>query len=142
MKKTSKSVLFLALVLLLTLSLVSCAKTENKADLWEGATYQEDTELGEGAKVAVVEVKAGEKEIAFTVKTDENTVGAALFEHNLVDGEKGEYGLYVKSVNGIVADFDVDKSYWAFYINGEYAMSGIDTTEIEKGTTYRLEYTK
>ncbi|MBQ5777897.1 MAG: DUF4430 domain-containing protein, partial [Oscillospiraceae bacterium] len=121
---------------------ISCDKAENNADLWENAMYQESTELGEGARELTVEVEAEEKEITFTVKTDKKTVGEALFEHNLIDGEKSEYGLYVKSVNGIVADFDVDKSYWAFYIDGEYAMSGMDTTEITEGVTYRIERAK
>ena len=28
----------------------------------------------------------------------------ALIEHNLIEGEKGAYGLYVKKVNGITAE--------------------------------------
>lgn len=45
-------------------------------------------------------------------------------------------------VNGIIADYDVDKTYWAFYINGEYAMSGVDTTKIEEGAAYSLKVEK
>jgi len=65
-----------------------------------------------------------------------------LIEHGLIDGDEGPYGLYVKVVNGMTADYDVDKSYWSFYINGEYAMTGVDATEITEGTTYQLVYTK
>ena len=46
------------------------------------------------------------------------------------------------TVNGITADWDADQTYWAFYINGEYAMTGIDATEIVDGTTYSLVLTK
>ena len=63
-------------------------------------------------------------------------------EHGLIAGEEGDYGLYVKVVNGITADYDVDQSYWAFYIDGDYAMSGVDTTAITEGVTYQLVYTK
>ena len=98
--------------------------------------------FGSGEKTVVVEVKAGEELVTFTVKTDKDTVGEALLEHGLIAGEEGAYGLYVKVVNGIVADYDVDKSYWAFYVNGEYAMTGVDTTKITQGETYRLEYAK
>ena len=101
-----------------------------------------DTELGEGKKTAVVEVKVGENQITFTIHTDKSTVGEALMEHRLVEGEDGAYGLYVKKVNGILADYDVDRSYWAFYIDGEYAMTGVDATPIKEGEIYRLEYAK
>lgn len=60
----------------------------------------------------------------------------ALLDEGLVDGEAQEAGFYVKQVNGIVADYDKDQSYWALYIDGEYAMTGADTTPIEEGKTY------
>ena len=140
--KNTKRILALALVaLLLALSLVSC-NTVDKTGVWETATYRRDMTFGSGMRTAVVEVKAGEDTVTFTVKTDKSTVGAALLEHNLIAGEEGPYGLYVKVVNGMTADYDVDMSYWTFYIDGEYAMSGVDTTEIEEGVTYQLVYTK
>ena len=52
------------------------------------------------------------------------------------------YGLYVKTVNGITADYAVDQTYWAFYINGEYAMAGVDSTPVENGTVYALKVSK
>ena len=113
-----------------------------KAGIWENAIYLNDMTFGNGSKTLRVEVKAGNDTITFTVKTDKETVGDALMEHNLIDGENGAYGLYVKKVNGILADYDIDQSYWAFYINGEYAMSGVDTTNIDTSATYTLEYTK
>ena len=113
-----------------------------KEGLWENATYLKDMTFGEGSKTVVVEVKVGEDSVIFTVKTDKDTVGAALIEHNLIEGDESQYGLYVKKVNGILADYDIDQSYWSFYINGEYAMSGVDTTDIDTSATYKLEYTK
>ena len=98
------------------------------------------TVLGEGATVfhfTVVD-KDG-NETAFEIHTDKETVGDALLEHNLIAGDDSEYGLYVKTVNGITADYDADGTYWAFYVNGEYAMSGVDTTTIEAGATYAFK---
>lgn len=142
MKKIMQTTLSVALVILCLFALAACGNTADDTNLWANATYTEDTSLGEGAKTVVVEVKADEKTVTFTIKTDKETVGAALQEHNLLDGDESEFGLYVKKVNGITADYDVDQSYWAFYINGEYAMSGVDTTEITEGVTYQLAYTK
>ena len=141
MKRTIKTTLSILLALLFTLSLLSC-NTVEKTGVWENATYRKDMEFGDGAKTVVVEVKAEDRLITFTVHTDKNTVGEALLEHDLIAGEESEYGLYVKTVNGIVADYDTDQAYWAFYIDGEYAMSGVDTTEITEGATYQLVYAK
>ena len=46
------------------------------------------------------------------------------------------------TINGITADYDVDQTYWAFNIGGEYAMTGVDQTEITEGTVYQLVRTK
>ena len=81
-------------------------------------------------------------ETSFNLSSDKKTVGEALLAEGLIEGENGAYGLYVKKVNGIVADYDIDKTYWAFYINGEYAMSGVDTTEIVEGATYSFKVEK
>jgi hypothetical protein len=99
-------------------------------------------EFGEGAKTAVVEVKVEDETVTFTIHTDKETVGDALIEHELISGEEGAYGLYIKTVNGITADYDTDQSYWAFYIDGEYAMTGVDGTEIDADARYTLEYAK
>ena len=136
-----KSFASILLAIIFVFSLVSC-QTVSKEGLWENATYRSDKQFGNGAKTITVEVKAGDDSVTFTIKTDKTTVGDALIEHDLIAGEEGAYGLYVKVVNGITADFDVDQSYWAFYINGEMAMTGVDTTDITEGATYKLEYTK
>ena len=58
------------------------------------------------------------------------------------EGGPGAYGLYVKTVNGIKADYDKDKAYWAFYVNDSYAMSGVDSTEIKEGEVYSFKVEK
>ena len=141
MKKTLRTILSIILLLLFVLCAASC-NSASKTGLWKDATYHNDTSFGEGAKTAIVEVKADDRTVIFTINTDKNTVGEALLEHGLISGEDGPYGLYIKVVNGITADFEVDQSYWSFYINGEYAMTGVESTEIADGYTYRLEYTK
>ena len=162
MKNTIKKLLSLLLAVICILMLAACNNTETPDSgnddektetdgtqdgtqiegIWKDATYLEDTVIGEGAKTILVEVKAEDKTVTLTVKTDKTTVGDALLEHGLIAGEESQYGLYVKVVNGMTADYDVDQIYWAFYINGEYAMSGVDSTNIVDGATYRLERTK
>ena len=142
MKKIINSTVSVLLSLVLIFALVGCGNTVDASGLWENATYLKDMEFGSGAKTVTVEVKVGEQAVTFTIKTDKDTVGAALLENNLIAGDESEYGLYVKVVNGITADYDVDQSYWSFYINGEYAMTGVDTTDIDETAVYQLVYTK
>ena len=141
MKQTIKSTISIVLSLLFLLSLVAC-NTVDKSGIWEEATYLRDKEFGKGSKTLVVEVKAADQMVTFTIHTDQETVGEALMEHELIDGEQGAYGLYVKKVNGMTADFDVDGYYWAFYIDGDLALTGVDGAKIEEGVTYQLECTK
>ena len=141
MKKTIYYTRIITVALVFILCLVSC-NSAAPTGVWENATYHEDTTFGNGAKTITVEVTAEDQLVTFTVKTDKSTVGEALLEHGLISGEPGAYGLYIKVVNGITADYDVDQSYWAFYIDGEYALTGVDSTEISEEVVYQLAYTR
>ena len=81
-------------------------------------------------------------ETTFDITTEKATVGEALLDEGLIAGEDSDFGLYVTSVNGIAADWDNDQTYWAFYIDGEYAMTGVDSTEVTEGATYSFVLTK
>lgn len=106
-------------------------------------TKVESTVLGEGAnQFAFTVVDKDGNETAFEIHTDKEIVGEALLELGVIAGDAGDYGLYVKEVNGITADYDVDGTYWAFYVNGEYALSGVDTTAIEAGASYAFKVEK
>ena len=141
MKTAIRSTLSIVLCLLCVLALVGCQSVK-KEGLWEDATYRRDMTFGKGEKTVTVVVKAEDESVTFTVNTDKDTLGDALLEHDLIDGEEGQFGLYIKVVNGITADYDVDKSYWGFYSNGEYMMTGVDGTAIEGGETFELVYEK
>ena len=89
------------------------------------AAMAQEIILGEGSVKFTFMVDADGNETNFVVSTDKETVGDALLELNLIEGDDSEYGLYVKTVNGITADYDTDGTYWAFYVNGEYASTGV-----------------
>lgn len=132
-----------------TSSTVNQGSTDNKPldkipaeGLWKDAIYRNDTELGNGEKNFILTVEIDGQSVSFTIKTNKSSVGEALLELNLIEGEDGAYGLYVKKVNGVTADYDTDRTYWAFYINGEYAMAGVDGTQIVNGATYKLSREK
>lgn len=141
MKQTANRLLALLLAMMMTLSLAACGKAPQTG----GVTLpvQDGATIGQGSKTFTVEVTDAEgKSISFTVNTDQETVGAALQELGVVAGEQSSYGLYIKSVNGITADYDKDGVYWAFYIDGEYASTGADQTGITDGSVYAFRVEK
>ena len=81
-------------------------------------------------------------EIRITVRTDKTVVGEALQELGLLEGEEGQYGLYVKVVNGLRADYEADGAYWGFYKDGVMLPSGVDDTIIADGDKYEIKYEK
>ena len=155
-KKLSKKLLSLILstmlIVAMAFSMTACGgnntevpNTEIESQMTETEQDSNDTVtvLGEGQMVFTFLVVDGEgNDTAFEIHTDKTVVGDALLELDLIEGEVGDYGLYVKVVNGITADYDVDQTYWAFYVDGEYAMTGVDATEIEEGETYSFKVEK
>ena len=133
-----KKILSVTLLLALVISTLLCSCTPSYGDLWDTALYNEDTVLGEGAKTVTVTVRAQDREVVFTIKTDRDILGDALMDHELVAGDAGAYGLYIKRVNGIVADYDVDGYYWGFYKGGEFMLTGVDGTAIVGGESFEL----
>lgn len=147
MKRNNRLLSFLLCIVLtvaMALFTIGCNDNNNTTTTNPSGNVQEkNTVMGEGATVFnfIVTDKDG-NETAFEIHTDKTTVGDALVELGLIAGETGLYGLYVKTVNGITADYDADKTYWAFYINGEYASTGVDATNITAGATYAFKVEK
>ncbi len=117
------------------------SQTESQAD--EQNSQKETKVLGEGEHQFTFKVTDEDgKETVFEIHTDKTKVGEALLDLQLISGDEGAYGLYVKTVNGITVDYNVDKTYWAFYVDGEYATTGVDTTDITEGATYSFKVEK
>ena len=152
-KKNVTLILAMMLVASMVASTVGCGGSNQQGQNSVQNTEVQSTEvqstevqitvLGEGAtQFAFTVIDKDGNETAFEIHTDKEIVGEALVELGLIEGEAGAFGLFVKSVNGITADYDVDQTYWAFYVNGEYATSGVDTTMIEEGMTYTFKVEK
>ena len=95
----------------------------------------------EGSKaftVTVVHANGDEKK--FEYRTDAEKLGGFLEEKGLIDSKGADQGMF-HSVDGEKADWNVNQSYWAFYIGEDYAMTGIYDTNIEDGAAYKLVYT-
>ena len=160
LKKLWSIVLATMLVAAISVCAVGCGNTEapaaDTADAEEESGVSADqigaevsytteaitdgAEFGEGDKSFTLEVTGEDANvISCVVYTNASTVGEALTELNLIDGDDSEYGLYVKSVNNMTYSYETDGKYWAFYVDGEYAVNGVDDTKITDGSTYAFK---
>ena len=114
----------LCFVLVAAMALVSVGCNDN------------DTSASTGEKEFTLTVThSNGEEKSFTVKTEKETVGQALTDENLITCEDG----MVYTVDGETVKYEDDGKYWAFYIDGQYAMSGVDSTNITAGATYAFK---
>ena len=138
-KKNFRSVLSLVLVAAMVLMFAGCGQNQGEETPEPSQNQQEIVE--KEFTFEVTELDGTKKE--FQVKYDtEQSVGEALVNEKLISGEVGQYGLMVDTVDGQKYDYNEDGAYWAFYVNGEYAMTGVDTTPIKDGEVYSFVATK
>ncbi len=139
-KKLISVILAVMLAAALSIFAAGCGSTPSTTTEPTVATITDGQSLGIGSTqftLAVVDTDG--KEITVQINTDKTTVGEALVELGLVAGEPSDFGLMITTVNGTTLDFNKDGKYWAFYIDGEYATTGIDQTDITAGATYMLK---
>ena len=76
-----------------------------------------------------------------TITTKQTYLANALFDEGLLTEKDAlETGMYT-IVDGEEASWAKDQAYWGFYVDGQYAVEGMNTTEIKDGAVYKLEYT-
>ena len=98
-----------------------------------------------GSKKIEIDVVNDNGEIkAYNFKTDAEFLKQAMEEAEGLEfsGEDSEYGMMITEVNGVTADYNVDQSYWAFYVNDDYCNYGVEQQPVADGDVFRIEYTK
>lgn len=148
MKRFNTSLLSLLLVLVMLFSVTACNSNSNDTSNTDTNTNsistespaESDTEKEE-ISITVEVVDSEGKSTEFKLDTACDNLGAALLEAELVEGEQGAYGLFITTVNGMTADYDADGAYWALSRDGEYLMTGADSTPIADGEHYEITYT-
>ena len=139
--KNVKKLVSLLLVAVMMMGFAACAAPE-EAEI-EMITVTDGETIGEGSTEFPLTITDAEgASIRITVKTEQTTVGGALVELGLIAGEDSQYGLYIKTVNGITLDYEQDGMYWGFYIDGQYAVTAAEMTEIASGSSYELKADK
>ena len=99
-----------------------------------------------GSKAVTVTVVNSEgEENEYSTKTDEEYLSGLLYQLEdetdfTMEAEDSDYGIYINSVNGELADYDADGAYWAIYVNDEYGMYGADEQVVNDGDEFELRY--
>lgn len=139
------SFLSFAFLLLLIAAIAFCAVSCNNDKIYDNTEFVADEAetVGSGSKefAFIAQLSDGTIEY-YKVKTDKEKVGEALVEQGLISGEDGPYGLYVLTVAGETLDYTSSGMYWGFYINGEFASTGVDMTNIDTSAVYKLAASK
>ncbi|MBP3301017.1 MAG: DUF4430 domain-containing protein [Clostridia bacterium] len=143
MKKTLRILALVLALILATFAFAACGGQDASTDNTDVSTVS-GTEKPEAAQISItVKVVDDKGETTdFPIKTSEKFLRGALEQENLVEGEDGPYGLYIKKVNGISADYETDGAYWSVYEGETAAMTGVDQIELKDGGVYKLVYTK
>ena len=109
--------------------------------VFAGVWFATRSQSVEGTKhFTVLVVHSDKAEETFTYSTDAEKLGDFLEAEGLINSEGADEGMF-HTVDGEKADWNVDQSYWAFYVGDQYATTGIYDTVAQNGTTYKLVYT-
>lgn len=101
---------------------------------------KDDTATGDAVTFTLTVIGPDGTSTDHTITSDADNLGDALLAEGIVEGEDGDYGLYITTVDGVTADYSADGAYWSFYIGDEYAMTGVSDTTFAEGDTFKLVY--
>jgi len=100
----------------------------------------------QGTKAVKLEVTSADGEqTIYDTKTDAEFLKEVMDE--LAEqgfsygGAESEFGLMIDTVNGELASFEENGSFWGIYVNGEFANYGISEQPVADGDIFGLAYT-
>ena len=102
---------------------------------------QNNNNVEHGDKViSVTIVNADKTQKLFKISTDAENLGDALLQRNLVTEEEHKTGFYTY-INGVRADYTLDKAWWSFTQDGEMMTVGANDAPITDGDCFEITHT-
>ncbi len=98
-----------------------------------------DTKNGD-KDIIVTVVYKDKTEKEFEISTDAEFLGDALLEKNLVKPEEHKTGYYLY-IDGVRADYNLDKAWWCVTKAGEMTQVGINELAIADGDEFEITHT-
>ncbi len=141
-----RRVLELLLFLLIVPFIMGCDQKTTQAVTTEGTTLYSQEILGtvtieiitNGDNPATLEVET--EYVSYSVDVEyleDDTLFGLLSENFTLTYEESEYGRYLTSIGTLVPE-EGTHEYISFYIDDEYALSGVDETDLVDGQTYQF----
>lgn len=103
----------------------------NEAEITNEAMVVEDDGM------QVMEESVQVDSVTYVAQEDDQNAFDLLKQNAEVEYDEYDFGVFVKSINGIVGD---EKYFWAFYVNGEKANQGADATTLNSGDEVEWRY--
>lgn len=94
-----------------------------------------------GKKITVTVVHKGGDEKEFIYETDEEYLAPVITGDGLAEGEEGQYGLFITTVDGYQADTSKEE-WWCITKGGESVNTSANETVIEDGDKFELTLTE
>ena len=90
--------------------------------------------------INVTIVYEDKSEKKFEISTDAENLGQALFEKGLVTEEEYKAGYY-QHIDGVRADYTLDKAWWCVTKGGEMTTVGANDLPIADGDSFEITHT-
>lgn len=129
MEKSKKSLFAVAALLILVVVMIGIYM------------YTRPTTSAGGKNVSIIVIHKDGSEKSFSYHTDAEYLDEVLQSEGLIGGEESSYGLYVTTVDGEEANYDLDRGWWRLTKDGNKWMYGVSETPIADGDQYEWTYT-
>ena len=128
MNKNTKRILIAVGVLLLAVAMVTAFFVFSKKPVEGSKTIE----------ISITHKDGTEKK--FTLHTDAKYLLDAIREkdENLIQGEQGQYGLYIKTIDGYTCN-ETAQEWWGYTKKGEYVETGVELTPIYDGDSFEFK---
>lgn len=130
-----RKILSFALILLMLCCMASCVFSTGEDPKPAPKPLTEPDSIN--IKIVVIDNEGGTTE--FPLDTTASTLREAADEIHLLEGDETEYGLFIKTVNGITVNPD-NEEWWCITKKGETVMTGVDITPIADGDIYEFTF--
>ncbi len=134
-KRILKKIVALALVALMAVfTLSACQSADTNSDNLSGSHKTKTI------SITVTVVAKDKTEKVFNIETDKKNLGDALFQEGLVTEDEHKSGFY-SYIDGVRADYTLDKCWWSFTKGGETVMVGANDLKIADGDKFEITNT-
>lgn len=130
MKKTKSLTAALLIMLISTFLLTACA---DKAESGSTPTVVKSITVS-------VTLDGGEVK-EYSISTEADTLGDALFAEGLVTEKEHKAGFYTE-ICGVKTDFQADGSWWCIMQDGEMTSVGMNDLALSNGDRYEIVFSR